>query len=200
MVRHYCQTCLRPKTACICQFVSKVENRVRVLVLQHPSEVKQSKGTLTLLAHSLAHCQVIVGEDFSDNLELRQILAHYQERVFLLYPSENAEALPGTGELAEGLEEYCLILLDATWKKAYRMFMLSKPLHTITHCRLPEGIQGQYVILTTKKAHALSTLEACCYALGALEKAEQKYTGLLAAFNQFNQFQLRFRQQGGNAV
>jgi len=197
MARQYCQTCQRPKTACICPFIHPVENRVKVVVLQHPGEVKQSKGTLTLLANSLSHCQVIVAEDFSENGELKQILAQYQKRVFLLYPSENAHSLPDASDLKESLEEYCLILLDATWKKAYRMYMLSSPLHTIAHCRLPLDIQGQYVIRATKKANALSTLEACCYALGTIEQEAHKYTGLLQAFNQFNQFQLRFSQQGG---
>ncbi|MCJ8320584.1 MAG: DTW domain-containing protein [Colwellia sp.] len=192
MSRLLCSTCQRPKLACICQFVSTINNDILVVVLLHPKEVNQSKGTLPLLAGSLSNLLVIEGENFNDNKQLNNILAKYNQQVALLYPSEDAAEV---SNLKSNNGDYkCLILLDATWKKAYRMYMLSKNLHLISHIALPENIVGQYAIRKTNKKNALSTLEACCYALEILENSPCKYQGLLEKFVEFNQFQLSFRK------
>jgi DTW domain-containing protein YfiP len=161
----------------------------------HPKEVNQAKGTLPLLINSLTHSQVIIGEDFTNNDELNELLQHYGEQIALLYPSEQAEKLHTVNEGKSQCK--CLILLDATWKKAYRMYQLSSNLHTIKHFSLPEHLTGQYKIRKTMKKNALSTLEACCYALNVLEQDNKKLITanekLLNKFDQFNQFQLSYR-------
>jgi len=157
------------------------------VVLLHPKEVNQAKGTLDLLANSLTKCTVIEGENFSDNRVLLDILSYYGDNVALLYPSEKALLLESAGRVdnvsnlndADGAAEImilieppsqqidnnyvseknkvkCIILLDATWKKAYRMYQLSRNLHRIKHLALPEYLVGQYAIRKTKKEHALS--------------------------------------------
>lgn len=176
--------------------MSPVDNQPYVVVLQHPSEVKQSKGTLGLLAQSLSRCVVLVGEDFSQHAQLAQIIRDFGNRVSLLYPSEQANIIQAANDTDQVLQNHCIILLDATWKKAYRMFNLSSVLHQIPHISLPEGITGQYLIRKTRRNNALSTLEACCYALGIIEQAPQKYQALLTQFVAFNQFQLSFIPTG----
>lgn len=209
MSRTLCPHCHRPELACICQFITPVNNEIHVVVLQHPSEVKQVKGTVTLLNESLSKCQVIVDEDFSNNVEVQQL--HEQFRLLLLYPGENAREL--NPETIMNLEEpstppakpLCLMVLDGTWKKAYRMFMLSKNLQQLPQVSLPDYLanSGQYLIRKVAKKNALSSLEATCYALALLEAKSGsevispaqagKYHALLTKFNDFNQFQLAFR-------
>jgi len=198
MSRLLCSLCHRPKLACICQFASPVDNDILVVVLLHPKEVKQSKGTLPLLAHSLSNIVIIEGEDFSHNEQLNDILAQYNQQAALLYPSETAGVLlksVSSTAIANHNDYNCLILLDATWKKAYRMYMLSKNLQLINHIALPENLVGRYEIRKTNKKNALSTLEACCYALEILESSPNKYQGLLEKFVEFNQFQLSFKSK-----
>ncbi|AZQ84743.1 DTW domain-containing protein [Colwellia sp. Arc7-635] len=211
MSRVLCQQCQRPEKACICTFTVHIDNDIPVLVLQHPSEVKQSKGTVSLLQQSLSQCQVIVGEDFTDNEILAQYLTRYADSIALLYPSEQALELnaslsvvnsklaikpdESTENEADKLNEIkCIIILDGTWKKAYRMYMLNPNLHTINHIALPQGIESLYQIRKTKKDGALSSLEACCHALARLENKSQKYQILLNSFIQFNQFQQSFNE------
>lgn len=211
MSRVLCQQCQRPEKACICTFTVHIDNDIPVLVLQHPSEVKQSKGTVSLLQQSLSQCQVIVGEDFTDNEILAQYLTRYADSIALLYPSEQALELnaslsvvnsklaikpdENTENEADKLNKIkCIIILDGTWKKAYRMYMLNPNLHTINHIALPQGIESLYQIRKTKKDGALSSLEACCHALARLENKSQKYQILLNSFIQFNQFQQSFNE------
>ncbi|MFT5852625.1 MAG: DTW domain-containing protein YfiP [Colwellia sp.] len=223
MSRILCKQCQRPTIACICEFICKIDNTIAVLVLQHPSEVKQTKGTVALLSRSLSHCQVLVGEDFSQHNELNTILANHQ--ALLLYPSAQAHVLSltnnelnstnikgvitNTNHDKKSQQPKLLIIIDGTWKKAYRMFMLSYNLQALKHVCLPDALanSGQYIIRKVAKKNALSSLEACCFALALLEnESDEKalkntsqpvnfglYQDLLNKFAQFNQFQLSFR-------
>lgn len=195
MARIICSVCERAKKACICQFVCRVDNAIKVIVLQHPLEVNQSKGTVPLLVNALTNVTLIKGEDFSDNKQLRSLLKEYGPSCYLLYPDEHSFELSELPKDNENLstKPRCLVLLDGTWKKAYRMYMLSKNLHNLTKLSLPEDIEGQYIIRKTKKKNALSTLEAAGHALALLENDAFKYQPLFENFNAFNQFQLSFR-------
>jgi DTW domain-containing protein YfiP len=211
MSRECCSVCLRAQVSCICHLFADINNDVHVVVLQHPSEVKQTKGTVTLLSHSLSSCEILVGEDFNNNEALAQILSKYKNNVALLYPSEQASVLklPQAdrvlssntnigSEWENHLDETntppnCIILIDGTWKKSYKMYMINQMLHHIPHLTLPDDIQGDYRIRKTKKEQAFSSLEACVYALISLESNESKYKPLLKSFGQFNDFQLSFK-------
>ena len=48
-----CMTCVRPQSACICQWITPVTHAVEVLILQHPLEVDNAKGSARLLRLSL---------------------------------------------------------------------------------------------------------------------------------------------------
>ncbi|TWX71868.1 DTW domain-containing protein [Colwellia demingiae] len=234
MSRTLCPCCQRPPKACICTFIADIENDIHLVVLQHPSEVSQTKGTVALLAKSLQSCQVIVGESFDEEASFLQMMEQYQ--LVLLYPGEQAQTLDQNlvmkltnhDQSNENIETHaksntnteakplCLLILDGTWKKAYRMFMLSTKLQQLPQVCLPDYLAntGQYLIRKVAKKNALSSLEASCYALALLEQsteqiydsAEQgndsvpitpehagKYQPLLEKFQQFNQFQLSFR-------
>jgi len=217
MSRTLCSTCQRPEKACICAFITDITNDIHVVVLQHPSEVSQTKGTIALLAKSLRSCQVLVGENFSEDESFLQVMAQYQP--VLLYPGEKAEILSHKGitqltDLCQSHEPSpdkdkpnCLVVLDGTWKKAYRMYMLSTNLQQLTQVCLPDYLAscGQYHIRKVAKKNALSSLEAICYALALIEEGSDtfkitadntgKYQALLAKFQQFNQFQLSFRPE-----
>lgn len=210
--RILCQNCDRPEKGCICRFITRIENNIHVVVLQHDSEVNQTKGTITLLSKSLTSCQVIIGEDFTNNITLLTMLNKYQ--ALLLYPSDDAQVLSNTIEnsppadylsslmiretvlATDSAKPYCLIILDGTWKKAYKMFKLSKCLQELPQICLPESLanKGQYQIRKVAKKNALSSLEACCYALTLLEN-NNKYRRLIDNFVEFNLFQLSFRPQ-----
>ncbi len=231
MSRTLCPSCQRPEKACICAFTAEIQNDIHVVILQHPSEVSQTKGTVALLAKSLQSCQVIVGENFDGEACLLQVMAQYQ--AILLYPGEQAQIISpsvlaqliyaekiadnaqstaqtndqSNNQAKDQVKPLCLVILDGTWKKAYRMFMVSKVLQRLPQVCLPEYLAnaGHYHIRKVAKKNALSSLEASCYALALLEAGsgfdditpEQagRYQPLLNKFKKFNQFQLSFRPE-----
>jgi len=192
MKRDLCQSCQKPLRACICQFFCSIDNQIKVIALQHPSEVNQNKGTLTLLKNSLSNIEVIEGEDFTENKRLNEVINHYKDTVCLLYPSEKSLNIENLST-SEKHKPKVIIVLDGTWKKSYKMYQLSKNLHNLPHIKLPEGCESLYQIRKTKKDNALSTLEATVLSLTLLENNQTKYKKLIENFVKFNQFQLSFR-------
>ncbi|MFM9902285.1 MAG: DTW domain-containing protein, partial [Polaromonas sp.] len=67
--RARCPCCLQPQSAqadaCICRWVTPVVAGVDVLILQHPIETHNPKGTARLLHLSLPGSQLLMGEVFA---------------------------------------------------------------------------------------------------------------------------------------
>ncbi|WNC73925.1 tRNA-uridine aminocarboxypropyltransferase [Thalassotalea psychrophila] len=188
MSRQYCTRCQRPLVTCICKLCSQIENDVRVVFLQHPSEEKQAKGTAMLAHLSLQNSSIIIGENFNEDETLNNIINDDENNVLLLYPE--ASSLVANKLTDTMISKTVILILDGTWKKAYRMYQLSTNLHRLNKITLANDIKSQYVIRKHHKDSDVSSLEACAHALGALEGNNVKYTALLESFTKFNQFQL----------
>ncbi|MGS0757099.1 DTW domain-containing protein [Roseateles sp. GG27B] len=86
-----CARCQRPQRACICRWVRPLENQVELLLLQHPLEQHQAKGTAGLLLLSLSRHHCLVGEQFDPALLARALAKPDPSFVnLLLYPDEAA--------------------------------------------------------------------------------------------------------------
>jgi len=165
---------------------------VELIILQHPTEVNRPKGTEKILTLSLKNSRCLVGEDFSQHAELNRLLSDTSYRHLLLYPKEGALSLDLV--LAEDLVQpdkpkWRVILLDGTWKKAFKMYQLSQNLHAIPAVTLPEHLQGNYRIRKAPGDNQLSTAEAGYYLLSALDTVSD-FSPLLNAFEQMIDFQI----------
>ncbi|SFA85916.1 DTW domain-containing protein YfiP [Collimonas sp. OK607] len=187
-----CTRCLRPQRTCICNWVTPIENAVEVLILQHPLEVDNAKGSVRLLQLSLSRSEAVVGEVFAEQA-MQTLLQPAQARyTILLYPDSPDDkglnlATPPQLDPALLLDpaQVRLIVLDGTWRKSRKMLYLNPLLQQLPRLSLSNTPASRYVI---RKAHSpgqLSTLEATCYALMQLEQNEEKYQPLLTAFSGF---------------
>ncbi|PWI34294.1 DTW domain-containing protein [Vibrio albus] len=194
----YCQHCGKAKKACICQWIQPVDTDVELIILQHPTEVNRSKGTEKILTLSLKNSRCLVGENFTQHVELNQLLKDKNYRYLLLYPKEGAQPLERI--LKEQAFEadhrpWRVILLDGTWKKAFKMYQLSVNLHAIPAVTLPESLQGNYRIRKAPGENHLSTAEAGYYLLSALDKSGD-FTPLIDAFERMIDFQIAQLPEG----
>ena len=57
---------MRPQSTCICQWIMPTAHAVEVVVLQHPLEVANAKGSARLLCLSLPHSKLVTGEVFAE--------------------------------------------------------------------------------------------------------------------------------------
>ncbi|MBI3731758.1 MAG: DTW domain-containing protein [Burkholderiales bacterium] len=197
--RKSCPRCLRPSTACICNWVCSIANAPEVLLLQHPLEVNNAKGSARLLDLCLQDSRMVVGEKFDEQLLLSMMQAEGKQAV-LLYP---ATAQNDADDLQYEPPEFVLqdhapanmrlVIIDATWRKSRKMLYLNAILQQLPRLSLQDMPASHYRI---RKAHApdqLSTLEAACYALMQLEQDEEKYQPLLQAFDGFVGQQMGFK-------
>ncbi|AIY39256.1 DTW domain containing protein [Collimonas arenae] len=164
---------------------------MEVLILQHPLEVHNAKGSVRLLNLSLPHSEVLVGETFAEPL-LRLRLAQDGKQSILLYPDSSEDEglkLPIPPVLDATLLQdptgLRLVVLDGTWRKSRKMLYLNPLLQTLPRLPLRNPPPSLYAIRKAQAPGQLSTLEATCYALTQLERSEQKYQPLLNAFTGF---------------
>ncbi|MDD1782422.1 DTW domain-containing protein [Enterovibrio sp. ZSDZ35] len=190
----YCEQCGKAKKACICGLITRIDSDLRVVVLQHPSEVNQPIGTARILSLSLPNCTLIVGEDFSDNTQLNALLSCGDVDYALLYPADTAHPI---SDWQSGVQKRRgVILLDGTWRKAFKMYQLSKNLQRLPCVMLDEGAIGNYRIRKSPKEGGLSTVEAGFHALAALSGDAERFTPLLDAFNGMIEFQIKHMPPG----
>ncbi len=180
--RARCERCALPLRTCLCALVTPVRNDVDVLVLQHPDEAAEAKGTARLMRLSLARCRVVVGEAF-DPATLLALLDGDVSGSTLLYP---ANTVRGTSNPVSMALPRRLVVLDGTWRKSLRMLHANPLLQTLPRWSLAPTRVARYGVLRKARRPAqLSTLEATCAALAELEAAPARYAPLLAAFDRF---------------
>ena len=198
--RARCPACLRAESSCICRWIAPVAHAVDVLILQHPLEVHNAKGSARLLHLSLPNSRMLTGEQFAPET-LAELLA--DKHTVLLYPETPGDRSLGIApppaldpailrDPARLLSQLRLVVLDATWRKSRKMLYLNPQLQQLPRLPLRDTPASHYLI---RKAHApdqLSTLEATCYALMQLEQDASRFVPLITAFDGFVAQQLSY--------
>ncbi|ALT00169.1 hypothetical protein AT746_19125 [Lacimicrobium alkaliphilum] len=115
---------------------------------------------------SLASIDVINGEQEGDFKPIRDWCINNKEHVAVLYPNQNSQDLAETR-----LENRCslsaLLLIDGTWRKAYKIWRSNPWLQELNSFHLqdiPSIYQRQ-----SRCANSLSTLEATAGALRLID-------------------------------
>lgn len=186
----YCTRCTRALKACLCDYIERVSHLAPLHILQHPTEVGHPKGTAALLVASLTDASIHVGEDFAKDDGLNVLLTDPEAACYLLWPDEHALTLDQVRERV-GAEPGAprithFILLDGTWRKAYRMLHSNPALLRLPRIKLG-AIPGQYSIRKKPFPEALSTLEAGYHLLAQWEGEPERFAPLMNLFTHLNQ-------------
>lgn len=191
--RPACPRCHLPLATCLCRWVVPTANRCAVLVLQHPDEATQAKGSARLLGLSLQHLRCVVATQLDDAV-LDDCLGRPGHSL-LLFPAEAAAAGRPDGSADGPWAEPCdavdprpmpgqLVLLDGTWRQARQMLRAHPRLQALPRLAMADPPPSRYAIRRAQRPqHQRSTLEAACLALGRLEGRPGYYAPLLAAFS-----------------
>lgn len=190
--RARCATCLRPQATCICRWIAPVSTRTSLLILQHPLEVHEAKGSGRLLHLCVPGSVLVAGEQFEPSA-LSALLHEGGRRPVLLYPG--AEDDPAVLDTAP--QALRLVVLDATWRKSRKMLHLNPALASLPRLSLRDMPASHYRI---RKAHGpdqLSSFEAAAYGLMRLEEDNAGLAGLLDAFDGFVGQQANYAENAG---
>ncbi|HIF9086551.1 TPA: tRNA-uridine aminocarboxypropyltransferase [Photobacterium damselae] len=193
----YCKQCGKAIKACICHWIQTIDAKTELWILQHPSETKRAIGTARILTLSLPNSRLFVGEDFSTHQELNQLLADPCRQAYVIYPGEGALPISQVAQSAADTSAIqTLILLDGTWKKAFKMWQLSSNLQQLPAVMLDNADNGNYRIRKSPKENGVSTVEAGFLALSAMEPPQSRYIPLLETFERMIDFQIKQMPEG----
>ncbi|NQZ08218.1 MAG: DTW domain-containing protein [Algicola sp.] len=186
--RSYCQTCHFPQVTCLCHVVKPVVTKHQIIILQHPSETTHAKGSARLVGLCMKEVRIVVGETAEDFSQLREDLKTQGRPVYLVYPTKYYQAIESMGKQHQPLT---LILLDASWKKAYKLLMLNPWLSDLPCIGFDQSPLSQYQIRKSSKSYSLSTLESVVYCLNNLDDTSNT-APLMNVFETMIDNQMRF--------
>ncbi|MEE1923837.1 DTW domain-containing protein [Pseudomonas sp. 148P] len=184
MSRIQCERCLRPQNHCLCPLIPSLDSRTRVVLLQHPDEVRHALNTARLAALGLKNAELRVGEVFED---LPELIATPGYRAGLLFPGEAAMALQA---YETDQRPWLLIVPDGTWRKARKLLYLNSLLEQLPRVTLASVQPSRYRLRKAPEEGALSTVEAVAQALNVLE-GEGRFDGLLKPFDALIEGQIK---------
>ena len=193
--RKICNTCQRPKKVCFCSHLVNLNNKTKVLIIQHPKEVGHPFNTGEIVALCLSNVELAVAEILDENLidKIRNFNS------VLLYPDRNKDTELDSDAASDGLisetnnrEVEQLVVLDASWRKSKRMLFANSCLQKLPRLSLDGYEKSQYHIRRTATKGALSTIESITHALSMIEP-DNNFEPLLKPFYQMIKIQKRYQ-------
>jgi len=157
-----CEFCRLPQPLCVCSLLTRVDIPFELLVIQHRTEMRSASNTGTLASRVLQPSRILEYRGTATP-EIEEALAGDGPRL-LLYPTPRAEPL-SPEQLAPGTR---LIVLDATWRQARRMYRKLGPLRGCTGVTLPHDVKPRWVLREQPAPGMLGTAEAIAAATEAL--------------------------------
>jgi DTW domain-containing protein len=193
-----CPYCGKPMPLCICDSVTPIENRISVLILQHPQEQDRALGTARLTARHFKEAVVKIGLSWPSLSKALGRPVHDPSRWAVLYlgsakASEfdtGAEivAIDRKGHMEEGQRAILrdiegIVLLDGTWSQAKALWWRNAWMLKCQRVILGPRQPSRYGHLRKEpRRDGLSTIEAAALVLGALEKRPDIAATLNASF------------------
>lgn len=192
-----CPRCRKPEALCVCRDIVPIDNRVAVLILQHPQEQDRALGTACLTALHLRNAAVKVGLSWPSltkilgrPAELRRwaILYLGTARPARLAPDRDIVVLDRRGEpereqdaLLRDLEG--VVLLDGNWSQAKALWWRNPWMLKCRRVVLRPRRPSRYGTLRCEpRREALSTIEAAAMLVSRLEARPEIKAALDATF------------------
>lgn len=198
-----CPRCGKPAELCVCADVAPIDNRVALLILQHPQEQDRELGTARLTLLHLKHTAMKVGLSWPS---LAKALGHEMggrevnpKRWAVLYlGAASATNLPPGRELTlldskgapradqdRALAEIeGIILLDGSWSQAKTLWWRNPWVLKCRRLALNPKQPSRYGKLRREpRREGLSTLEAAALALARLGAQPEIERAMIASFS-----------------
>jgi DTW domain-containing protein YfiP len=183
-----CPRCGKPKPLCVCEGLAPIDNKLKLLILQHPQEQDVDLGTARLTALHFKNASVKVGlswPSLGKALGLKSGQAADPKRWAVLYlgsaqvakfpqgrtvvaVNKKGDPLPDQDEALRHLQG--IIVLDGSWSQAKTLWWRNPWLLKARRVALKPARPSRYGNLRREaRREALSTLEATALLLSTLE-------------------------------
>jgi DTW domain-containing protein YfiP len=199
-----CPRCRKPAALCVCDGIVTAENKIALLILQHPQEQDRTLGTAFLAAASLSNAQVRIGLSWPS---LAKAVGRPAEprrwAVLYLGSAKAADLAPGRDVVlltrkgaAEPEQNFAglegVILLDGTWSQAKALWWRNAWMLKCRRVILNPARTSRYGKLRREpRRDGLSTIEAAAMLLSRLEGRPEIEAALTG---NFEKMLARFRE------
>ncbi|MGB3864798.1 MAG: tRNA-uridine aminocarboxypropyltransferase [Xanthobacteraceae bacterium] len=192
-----CERCRKPQPLCICDSVAPLDNRLAVVILQHPQEQDRALGTARLAALHFRDAMVKVGLSWpSLNKLLGRTVDPSRWAVLYLGSAKAADfdtdrpvvALDRKGGMADDQRGILrdiegVILLDGTWSQAKALWWRNPWMLKCRRVILAPAKPSRYGRLRREpRREGLSTIEATALLVAHLENRPDIAAALTASF------------------
>jgi DTW domain-containing protein len=193
-----CPHCRKPMPFCVCADVKPIENRIGLLILQHPQEQDRALGTARLTAMHFEGAVLKIGLSWPSLSKALGRAVADPSRWAVLYlgsakaadlgTTEEVVAINRKGEIEDnqrgilrGIEG--VVLLDGTWSQAKTLWWRNPWMLKCQRLILGPSQPSRYGKLRREpRRDGLSTIEAAALVLSALEKRPDIADALNASF------------------
>src|SRR5579871_4182918 len=181
-----CPRCLKARALCVCDSVAPFENRLSLLILQHPQEQDRALGTARLTAQHFRDATLRIGLSWPSLAKAlgRPVADPSRWAVLYLGSAKVADlgteadivALTRKGEIAEHQRAVLdrlegVILLDGTWSQAKALWWRNPWMLKCQRVILGPERPSRYGALRREpRRDGLSTIEAAGMLMSALER------------------------------
>jgi len=180
-----CPRCRKPQALCVCEAIAPIDNKVSVLILQHPQEQDRELGTARLTA---LHCKDALLKIGLSWPSLTKILGRPTDpqRWAILYlgsvkaaavlPDRDIVVVNKNGNAVDHQDSALreiegIILLDGTWSQAKALWWRNAWMLKCQRVILGPAHSSRYGKLRREpRRDGLATIEAAAMLLAALEK------------------------------
>ncbi len=171
MAREYCDACHYLKQQCVCGLMPNLAQTLKIVIFQHPKEASHPKNTIKLLQLVWPDAKVIILPE--DDLQNTDYFKDINDNWHLLYPGDTSLVLETLSDTEKG-EIEGLVLIDATWRKAYKLLNLYPSLQALPRVCLGTIPERLYGIRKAPSLEALSSLEALAHASRIISSQDTK--------------------------
>ena len=163
-----CNICGLWEEFCVCHLLPQLDSRLRLLLIQHSSELLRQSNTGRLVEKMVSPSEIVSwgaeNTPFPDDRLQRPGV-----NCLVLYPRSNSRVLePGDLRGDDGAET-CLVLLDATWAQAKSMSRRIPGLEKLPFVSLPQEETTAWKLRRSPSKGYCCTLEAAYRALSIVE-------------------------------
>ncbi len=181
-----CPHCLKPVPLCICDSITSIENKIALLILQHPQEQDRALGTARLTALHFKNAVVKIGLSWPSLSKALGRPVHDPSRWAVLYlgsakvadleTDRDIVAINRKGEIEDNQRAILkdiegIVLLDGTWSQAKALWWRNAWMLKCQRVILGPQHPSRYGKLRREpRRDGLATIEAAAMLLASLEK------------------------------
>jgi DTW domain-containing protein len=192
-----CPRCLKPQALCVCDGITRIDNKVSLLILQHPQEQDRDLGTARLTALHFKDALLKIGLSWPSLTKILgrptdpkhwAILYLGSVKARAVLPDRDVVVVDKSGKAVDHQDSALreiegIILLDGTWSQAKALWWRNGWMLKCKRVVLGPKHPSRYGKLRREpRSDGLSTLEAAAMLLARLERTPEIESALHASF------------------